>query len=109
LIVGFGYFFFAALIFAHLAFAAALILARPAALIFRFALLAGFTDNFLPLTLAHLALAAAEILARPAALILRFFLGSAGATEGVGAPSNWLSLFSSNWIFSFNAAARLNS
>jgi len=50
--MGFGYFFFA-LTFAHLALAAALILARPAALIFRLAFLAGFTDNFSPLIFAH--------------------------------------------------------
>jgi hypothetical protein len=74
--MGFGYFFFA-LTFAHLALAAALILARPAALIFRLAFLAGFTDNFSPLIFAHRALAAAEIFALPAALILRFFFGTA--------------------------------
>ena len=72
----FGYLFLAALIFAQRALAAALIRARPAALIFRLAFLAGFTDSFPPLTFAHLALAAAEILALPAALIFRFFFGT---------------------------------
>jgi hypothetical protein len=52
-------------------------LALAAALIFRLAFLAGFTDNFFPLTFAHLALAAAEIFALPAALIFRFFFGTA--------------------------------
>ena len=68
-------YFFAPLIFAHLALAAALILALAAALILNFffaglvattAFTAGLA--FAALILAHLALAAAETAARPAAL-----------------------------------------
>jgi hypothetical protein len=88
LIIGFDYFFFAAFTLAHLALTAARILAKPAALIFRFAFAAGLTDDFRPLTFAHLALAAADILALPAALIFRSFFGPAGATELVAELSN---------------------
>lgn len=69
-----GYFFWA-FIFAQRALAAAEILALAAALIFHF-FLAGFTDNFRPLTFAHRALAAAEIFALAAALIFRFAFGA---------------------------------
>jgi hypothetical protein len=68
---------FLAFLLAQIIFILAESLALAAALIFRLAFLAGFTDNFSPLTLAHLALAAAEIFALPAALIFRFFFGTA--------------------------------
>jgi hypothetical protein len=89
LLIGLGYFFFAARTLAHRALTAARILARPAALIFRLAFPTGFADDFPALTLAHRALAAAAILARPAALILRFFLGTVCAAGLVVEPSNW--------------------
>jgi len=81
----FGAYFFAALIFAQRAFAAALILALAAALILNF-FLAGLTaettlnddawmTGFPALILAHLAFWTAAILALPAALIPPFFFG----------------------------------
>jgi hypothetical protein len=67
--------FFAALIFAHLALAAAEIFFLAAALIVRLPLV-GCTPDTLPLAFAHLAFWAAAILARAALLILRFFRGA---------------------------------
>lgn len=81
---------------AHLALAAARILARPAALIFRLGFLAGFIANFVPLNFAQRALAAAEILALPAALSLRFFFGTARATEWFEEPNSRCSSDSSD-------------
>jgi membrane protein implicated in regulation of membrane protease activity len=66
---------FAALIFAHLALAAAEIFFLAAALIFRLPL-AGCTFDTLPLAFAHLAFCAAAILALAAALIFRRFRGA---------------------------------
>jgi hypothetical protein len=86
----------AALALAHLARAAAAILARAAALNLRLAL-GDFLD---PLTLAQRALCAAAILARPAALIPDFLLGAAE----VAAPTRRLSWFCSESIFSFRFA-----
>ena len=63
-------YFFAALTFAHLARAAALIRASPAAEMWRF-LPDSFDARPLPLTLAHLALCAAAIRARAAADMVR--------------------------------------
>jgi hypothetical protein len=99
---------FLAFLLAQIIFILAESLALAAALIFLLAFLTRFTDNFRPLTFAHLALAAAEIFALPAALIFHFFFGTARATDLVEEPNNWLSPFSSDWIFSFNAAALRN-
>jgi len=66
-------YFFAAFIFAHLAFWAARILAMPAALILRLVLGAILPGRFLPLIFAQRALAAREIFLLAATLILRFF------------------------------------
>lgn len=63
-------YFFWALIFAHLAFWATLILVIPTALIFRLVLVV-LLGRLLPLTLAQRALAATEIFFRAVALILR--------------------------------------
>jgi hypothetical protein len=77
------------LIFAHLALAAALILALAAALIFHFFAGAATTGSgefvvgFAPLIWAHRFLAAAESLARADALMPRFFVGAA-VTAGAG-------------------------
>jgi len=65
----------------HLAFAAAEILARPAADMVRLR----FRGATSPLSLAQRARAAAAMLARPAALIRRFFL--VPVTAGAAAPS----------------------
>jgi hypothetical protein len=99
---------FLAFLLAQIIFILAESLALVAALIFLLVLLAGFTDNFRPLTFAHLALAAAEIFALPAALIFHFFFGTARAADLVEEPNNWLSLLPSDCIFSFNAAALRN-
>jgi hypothetical protein len=98
----------AALAFAHLALAAAEILALATALNLRLALVMGLTVTFFPFTFAHLALAAAEILALPAALILRLFFGAAEAAVFWGEPKIILSFFSNDWIFSLMPAARRN-
>lgn len=65
-----------ALALTHRAFAAAEILALPAALILRLAFLTDFVADFRPLTFAHLARCAAAIFALPAALIFRLFFGA---------------------------------
>lgn len=92
--------------FAQRAFAAADILALPAALIVRFFLVGALAEGFAPLTFAHRALAAALILARPAALILRF-LGTLADTEA-GAPRIEASSLFNASIFSLRSAARRN-
>lgn len=97
----------AALAFFQRSFAAAAILARPAALIFRRAFFAGFTVVFVPLTLAHLARAAAAILARPAALIFRFL--AVPASTGLAAPRIRPSSLCSEAILSWRLAALRNS
>jgi hypothetical protein len=104
-------YFFAAFLAAHTAFNLAESLALAAALILRLPLaLAGdFAAGFVLLIFAQRALAAAEILALAAALILNFFFFGAGlAAEVTVEPNNLPSSFSSDWIFSFNAAALRN-
>jgi len=96
------------LAFAHLALAAAAILARLAALILRLTFFADFATDFRPLTFAHRARAAAAILALPAALILRLFFGAATLVDFVEEPKIRPSLFSSDWILSLMLAARRN-
>lgn len=93
----------AALTLAQRFFAAAEILALPAALIFR--LLAGaLAAGFAPLTFAQRALAAAEILARPAALIFLFF--GPLVVAGAEVPKIEDSSLVNAAIFSFRSAAR---
>ena len=97
----------AALAFAHLALAAAEILALAAALILRFFGCDG--SAFCPLAFAHLAFWAAAILALPAALILRLDFGAATGAAGLfEEPKILCSLFWSDWILSLMLAARLN-
>jgi hypothetical protein len=86
----FNVFLPAALAFAHLAFAAAEILARAAALILRLGFLVGFRADFLPLVFAQRALWAAAILARPAAVILYLRLGAAFADWVPSIRLSWL-------------------
>ena len=74
--------YFRAFNFAHLAFCAAAMLARPAALILRVGFLTATTA--VPVIFARLASAAARIFARLAALIFHFFFG-AGVDGGAGA------------------------
>lgn len=98
--------FGATLAFAHLAFWAAEILARPAALILPLGFFGAAT--VVPLIFAHLANAAALIFARPARLIFHFFrTGVEGvavvAVDRVGADVVWLSAFS----ISFSRATML--
>lgn len=80
----------AALAFAHLALAAAEILARAAALNLRFGFPVGFLADFWPLTFAQRALWAAAILARAAALILFWRLGAALADAVPKIRLTWL-------------------
>lgn len=106
-------YFLPALRAAHNAFILAESLALAAALILPLALpaaglAAGFDPDLAARTFAQRALAAAEILALAAALIVNFFLAAGAATEAVVEPSNRPSSFSSDWIFSFNAAALRN-
>jgi len=72
---------FSARALAHLALAAAAILARPSALILR-RFPAGLVSDSAPLTFAHLAFKAATFFAFPAALNLYFFRVLTGCDTG---------------------------
>jgi hypothetical protein len=105
-----SFYFFAALIFAHLAFAKADSLALAAALILNFFLtgLTALAAGFVALTLAQRALAAAEILALADVLILRLCFGAGVITGLVEKPKTWLNSFSRASIFSLRFAAWRN-
>jgi len=97
----------AAFTFAHLAFAAAAILARPATLMPEFLFAAGLTSGLF--TFAQRAFCAAAILARPAALIFRLLREAGAATAAVDLePRMEASFFSQALILSLIAAARFN-
>ena len=97
----------AAFTLAHLALAAAAILARPAALMPDFFLTTGLIAGLL--TFAQRAFCAAAILARAAALSFRLFFETGAATEAVDAePRMEASFFSQALILSLMAAARFS-
>jgi hypothetical protein len=101
-------YFLAALILAHLALAAAEILALAAALIFRLIFLAGATVGLVPLIFAHLAFWAARILSIPAALIFLRAVFTSVTVFVSTLPDSLINSFCSSAICSLTCAALLN-
>jgi len=101
-------YFLAALILAHLALAAAEILAFAAALIVLLIFLAGTAVGLVPLIFAHLAFCAARIFSIPAALIFLRAVFTSVTVFVSTLPDNLINSFCSSAICSLTCAARLN-
>jgi hypothetical protein len=101
-------YFLTALILAHLALAAAEILALADALIFLLIFFAGAAVGLVPLIFAHLAFCAARIFSIPAALIFLRAVFTSVTVFVSTVPDSLINSFCSSAICSLTCAARLN-